>query len=211
MAFLCLALVATTAPGAAAVSVTLHWTAPGDDGAVGRAQAYALRYSSTPITPANFAGATLVSGLATPLPAGSPESFTVTGLAPNLGYYFAIETCDEAGHWSSLSNVVFIPAQIVDVEDAPLALAFSAPQPNPARHSARFTWVLPEAAPIDVTAFDLAGRPVKTLAGGWRASGQGEVTWDLRDTAGRRVAAGTYLVRARLGARVWTRRLMVVP
>jgi hypothetical protein len=209
-ALVCLALVALPARCAATVSVTLHWTAPGDDGMVGRATAYALRYSTAPITPANFASAKKIYGLPAPLPAGSLESFTITGLAAGTNFYFAIETCDDAGQWSQLSNVVFVPG-VVDVENAPTEPMFSMPWPNPARQSARWTYAMPEAGAIEVAAFDLAGHPVKTLATGSRPAGQGEMTWDLRDAAGRRVPAGVYLVRARLGANVWTRRLMVVP
>ena len=41
------------------------------------------------------------------------------------------------------------------------------------------------------------------------AAGQGEVTWDLHDDGGHAVAAGVYLVRARLGDRTWVSRLVV--
>jgi hypothetical protein len=36
------------------------------------------------------------------------------------------------------------------------------------------------------------------------------VEWDLSDGNGTRVAAGIYLLRVRLGERIWTRRVTVI-
>lgn len=85
-------------------SVTLSWTAPGDDGSTGTAQVYDIRYSTSPITSANWASATQVSNEPSPRPAGSSESFTVTGLIPSTSYYFAVKAADEVGNWSGVSN-----------------------------------------------------------------------------------------------------------
>jgi hypothetical protein len=60
-----------------------------------------------------------------------------------------------------------------------------------------------------VDAFDAAGRHLRTIASGWRDAGRGEVAWDLRDDSGRPVGAGVYLLRARIGGVVWTRRLVI--
>ena len=48
---------------------------------------------------------TQCSGEPTPKPAGSAETFTVTGLSPITTYYFALKTADEVPNWSVLSNV----------------------------------------------------------------------------------------------------------
>jgi hypothetical protein len=52
-------------------SVTLTWTAPGDNGENGTATAYDIRHSPSPITNTNFRFATQVSGEHPPQPAGS--------------------------------------------------------------------------------------------------------------------------------------------
>ena len=62
LAALLLSFVPTSHAATSAVSVTLRWTAPGDDGLAGRATRYDLRYSKTLITAANFASATVVNG-----------------------------------------------------------------------------------------------------------------------------------------------------
>jgi len=104
-----LAPAAVTDLAAAAVSsasVTLAWTAPGDDGTSGTAAAYDLRYTTAgPILEdAAFGSAAAVPGVPAPQAAGTPETFAVKGLLPATTYYFAIKAADEAGNVSELSN-----------------------------------------------------------------------------------------------------------
>ena len=94
--------------------VQLTWTAPGDDGGLGTAALYDLRWSSAPITSANFAAATAVAGLSVPLVAGTSQSTVVTGLTPGTQYYFALKSSDEAGNWSGLSNVLAVTTTSTD-------------------------------------------------------------------------------------------------
>jgi hypothetical protein len=192
------------------VSINLQWTAPGDDGTVGTATAYDLVYSTAPITQANFDLATHVGGLPQPAPAGSIEHFTVNGFDPTRTYYFALESVDNAGNWSRMSNVLTFSPQTLAVDTTSFTLSFSAPWPNPARALARCSFVLPRAAPVRVDVFDLMGRHVRTLASGARAAGRAELTWDLRDDEGRAVATGIYLVHAQLDDRTWKERIAVV-
>lgn len=79
----------STAPGAvtdpAAVDVTENsatpsWTAPGDDGSSGTAAQYEIRMSSSPITDANYAAATIVDSTLQPQPAGTQETTVIAGL-----------------------------------------------------------------------------------------------------------------------------------
>jgi hypothetical protein len=95
-----------TVTGFTASSVTLEWTAVGDDGTGGGpADFYDIRRSIVPITEANFASATLVGGEPIPGVPGAHESFTVTGLAPGTRYYFAMKVHDQTPYPSPLSNV----------------------------------------------------------------------------------------------------------
>jgi len=87
-------------------SVTLTWTAPGDDGNVGTAGSYDIRYATVAVTEGNWATCVQVTGEPSPQPADSAESFTVANLNPSSTYYFAIKAADEVGNWSELSNVV---------------------------------------------------------------------------------------------------------
>jgi subtilisin family serine protease len=93
------------AADATITSVTLYWEAPSDPGN-GSASAYDIRYSTSPITEANFSSATAVPNPPTPKVAGTPEIYTVTGLQGGTMYYFAIKSADFFGNYSLISNVV---------------------------------------------------------------------------------------------------------
>lgn len=94
---------ATTAPTLS--SLTLTWTAPGDDGTSGTATSYDVRYrTSGPVTLGNWSTSIQASGEPTPAVAGSSESMTISGLTASTTYYFAIRTSDEVPNESGLSN-----------------------------------------------------------------------------------------------------------
>jgi hypothetical protein len=84
--------------------IDLSWTAPGDDGAAGKALSYTMRRNSEPITEGNWGSSTNIAGVPTPAIAGTPQSMTVVGLDPGVTYYFALKARDEAGNESPVSN-----------------------------------------------------------------------------------------------------------
>ncbi len=207
-----LLVVAAPAPASttSATPFSIHWSAPGDDFRIGRATVYDLRYSSAPLTAANFSLATKLTGLPAPAVAGSPESLVVTGLPDSVAFYLALKSADEVGNWSTISNVVTRPARVAGVDPSPLEVSFSSPWPNPARESVHWRFTLTQAAPLQVDVFDAMGRLVRTVASGERAAGRGDLSWDLRDDRGSPVGAGLYFARARIGSKAWTSRLVVV-
>jgi len=199
----------STAPSRAG-SVALTWTTPGDDSLVGRAYRYDLRYSAAMITPQNFLQATAAPNLPLPTTPGTTQTYVLDGLQLGVTYYLAIKAEDQAGNWSPMSNVIArLPQESAGLPDVK-GPAFSAPWPNPARDQSRFDCTLPGAAQVRVEVFDVAGRIVRLLADGPQAAGKQELPFDLKDDRGLRLAAGVYLIRARLGSAVFTRRLVVV-
>jgi len=95
-----LAITATTENTA-----SLRWTAVGDDSLTGTATTTDIRYSTSPITAANWASATQVTGEPAPLISGSTQTYTVNGLTRQTTYYFAVRIADDAGNLSAVSNV----------------------------------------------------------------------------------------------------------
>ena len=91
---------------ATANSITLNWTAPGDNFDLGTAAEYDIRYSTSDITETNWADATQVEGEIEPNITETHESFEVTGLGNDTLYYFAIKTLDERNNTAPLSKVV---------------------------------------------------------------------------------------------------------
>jgi hypothetical protein len=94
-----------TVTGATGTSLTVRWSAPGDDGAAGTAASYDIRYSTSPITGGNWGSASTVSGEPAPAAAGTQQTFTLTGLQGSRTYYIALKATDDAGNVSGLSNV----------------------------------------------------------------------------------------------------------
>ncbi len=90
-------------------SVVLQWTAPGDDGTIGRATSYDLRYRTTAISATDtltwWNGATPVSGEPVPSTSGATDSMRVRGLTPLTTYFFIVRAADEVPNWSGYSNV----------------------------------------------------------------------------------------------------------
>ncbi|WP_164743490.1 discoidin domain-containing protein [Microbacterium sulfonylureivorans] len=86
-------------------TTTLNWTSAGDDGHVGTAASYEVRYSTSPITASNWSTASLATGAPTPVSGGSPQSMQITGLTSTANYYYAIKATDPAGNAASISNV----------------------------------------------------------------------------------------------------------
>jgi len=96
-----------------ATSVTLEWTAPGDNGFEGQAKSYDIRYSTQRIlTDGDFDAATPVPEPIFPNIGGEPDRLVLGAPEGGKTYYFAMKTSDEAGNVSDLSNEVsaFIPA-----------------------------------------------------------------------------------------------------
>lgn len=86
-------------------SLTLSWTAPVDNGPNGKASAYDLRYSLSPINTSNWSSANQVAGLPDPANPDISEAFTVSNLNHTTTYYFAIKSKDAANNISDLSNI----------------------------------------------------------------------------------------------------------
>ena len=99
------AITDVTVTGSTGTTISIRWTAPGDDGTTGTASSYDVRYSTSAITSGNWGSASQASGEPVPAAAGTQQNFTVTGLAPGRTYSIAIRTTDNAGNVSGLSNV----------------------------------------------------------------------------------------------------------
>lgn len=85
-------------------SMRLEWTASGDDGLEGRADAYDLRWSLEALDEQSWDQAERVD-TPPPLESGAVESFWLDGLPADRTIFVALRVLDEAGNESPLSNV----------------------------------------------------------------------------------------------------------
>lgn len=111
-----LAVIATTPS-----SFTLRWTATGDDGVIGTATSFDMRYSSSPITPANFNSASYVDGEPAPQPPGTLQTVVAQPFGAGTTWYFAMQVIDEVGNRSALSNIAVGTTSVIPADTMPPA------------------------------------------------------------------------------------------
>jgi hypothetical protein len=93
--------------GVGSGSITVGWTAVGDDSLTGLAHHYDLRYATFAIEDSSWYRATRVIGLPTPGPAGQHETFTLTNLHAD-SVYVGIRAYDDVNAYGPLSNILFV-------------------------------------------------------------------------------------------------------
>lgn len=128
-------------------------------------------------------------------------------VASDLGSGSVVEAAvDDIEYFDASSSVA--------VEDpAPSAgfmLAQNAPNPFGPMTTIRFS-VPREGERIRLSVYDLRGRLVRRLLDGPRPAGEQTATWDARDEAGRRAAAGVYLYALSAGSSARTRKMLLLP
>ena len=96
----------SAASSAVGSCVLLKWVATGDDGYVGTAYRYDIRFSPVPMNEDLWDTYPQVSYVPLPAPSGTQQMVPVGGLEPGRFYYFAMKAADEFFNWSPMSNVV---------------------------------------------------------------------------------------------------------
>ena len=136
---------------------------------------------------------------------GGRFSYTDRSITPRESYSYRLRVLERWG------GETLRGPWVVDVPDVPPTSTLLPPVPNPASRSVGVRYVVDQDCSwVDVAVYDCAGRKVRTLRQGAADAGLYSEVWDGRDTAGRVVAAGVYFVRARLGRRVFHRKLVLV-
>jgi len=188
-------------------SVTLRWTATGDDGASGRPARYRVRAAFAPLDSATFAFAPIVADVAAGGDAGASESAVLAGLSLGARCWIALVADDASGLASPLSNVV-------SVVPGPLAVSPGlavAPRTRPSGVPVELWWQAvqpPGAGPREVRLFDVAGRLVRALPLG--AGAEGVARWDGRDRDGHAVRSGLYFAVLAVGGERASTRVVLV-
>lgn len=117
------------------------------------------------------------------------------------------------GFWSSGAGAA------VSVEDdslppeappPPSVLRVYPAAPNPAFRGTQLRLDVPEPSAARVDVYDLNGALVRNLVKRDLPAGRTMLSWNARDDAGNRVAAGLYFVRIRIGSHHSTQKVVVV-
>ena len=102
-------------------------------------------------------------------------------------------------------------ATLIAVETAttPTDFALGANYPNPFNPATIIPFAVPaEAGDVDLTIYNVLGKPVREVWSGPLAAGEYRLVWDGRDGQGQPVAAGVYLYQLQVGDQTRTRKMV---
>lgn len=197
-------------------SITVTWTAPGDNGTEGVASEYDIRYSTIPIGTANWDNIQQAAGEPAPKPCGSIETFTINDLVPDTWYFIAIITADEANNWSGLSNIIAVKTLSLsldvdeDQNDIPNDFHLAQNYPNPFNPSTKIDFSIPVTAHVTISIYNTLGQETATIVDELKSPGNYSIVWNGVDAHGRTVSSGIYMYRIKAGEFVATRKMALV-
>lgn len=130
------------APGPIPGMAILYWTAPGDDGSLGEAARYQIRYTSAAGHDWNDFDGAAVSASTREVdgPAGIPEAEEVHWLFGGATYYFALKAEDEVPNTGPLSNIATYCIVLDPVPPLPPSALAVADTPGDAGGSLTLSW-----------------------------------------------------------------------
>jgi len=130
--------------------------------------------------------------------------------SPGAPFYYKLTGIDIHGNEGPAATL--LPAGTVGAGDPslPKVLALARPRPDPASHAATLAFSLPEPGRVQLEAFDVQGRRVRTFVAADLPAGVYQRTWDLRDDAGRQLRGGVYFIRMQAMGKELRARLAVI-
>jgi hypothetical protein len=85
------------------------------------------------------------------------------------------------------------------VQTRPEAFSLANNFPNPFNPATTIQYVLPTAADVELTVYNVVGQPVRTLVAEYQSAGRYAVEWDATDDSGHSLSSGMYLYRLQAG------------
>jgi hypothetical protein len=188
-------------------TLTLSWTASGDDGDVGRPAYYRLRYAEAPLDSAAFAVATQGEDVAASASGGQRESHVLRGLPRGKRLWIGMRAVDTAGNFSALSNIVAPFVGRLASKSGVALLPSRQPSPAPVD----IEWQGDPAfvnGQQNIDIFDVGGRLVQTI---WLPHvASGIAIWDGLNLNGVAMRSGVYFGRLTSGPHHATTRLVML-
>jgi photosystem II stability/assembly factor-like uncharacterized protein len=134
----------------------------------------------------------------------NPHYHACTDVADNIDYDFmtgvVMAAAGSAAQLAGLIRTDPLPASVVLHQNFP----------NPLFNHTRIRFELPSRLQVDLTLFDLTGRPVVVMIRDSLDEGRHEYAWDGRGTSGEAVESGVYFLRLRAGSTDRVRKVVIV-
>ncbi len=204
--------------GATASSVTLGWTAPGDDGSIGRASSYEVRRNSAPLSSQNWNASTAYGSAVVPSAAGTDEALTWGSLPSGVWMYFGLRAIDESGNAGAIRSSMCIklgnPVTLCENGERALpwaeeivGLDMQIRNPMKVSHGLHLLVKSPLPGLARLELLDVGGRRVLDEALEFGVSGWQDVIF----AGARDLRPGVYLLRLSRGQERVVRRAVILP
>lgn len=132
------------------------------------------------------------------------------GQDPNvlLGHrdYFGTTSCPGDNVWPYLSGMRTDIADMLEIE---LEFVFNA-YPNPFALLQTMSFELNKTSVVTIDIYDILGRRVNTIANGEYGKGINYLSWDGKNTNGKRAANGVYLIHSVIGSKVESKKVILL-
>lgn len=116
-----------------------------------------------------------------------------------------------AESFNDLTDLLDAQATSIDIEEMSIPQEFSLGNyPNPFNPSTKINFDLPKASEISIEIFNVVGEKVTSLAQARYDAGSHSVSWNATDGLGKKVPAGTYIVRMKAGDTVKNHRMLLI-
>jgi DNA-binding beta-propeller fold protein YncE len=141
---------------------------------------------------------------ASDLPVESEAAWLDRAVVPGNTYLYRVGGVDLRG------EITWLPAVRIERARGREEIAFVRVSPNPFREQTTIRLHAPPAVRAGVEIFDVGGRRIRSHDLGATGSSVVEWVWDGREASGLEVAPGAYHVRATIGSKVLTQRVLRV-
>ena len=134
----------------------------------------------------------------------NPHYHACTDVADNIDFDFMTDiVMAAAGSTAQLAG-------LIRTDPLPSSVVLHQNFPNPLFNHTRIRFELPSRLQVDLTLFDLTGRPVVVMIRDSLDQGRHEYAWDGRGASGEAVESGVYFLRLRAGSTDHVRKVVIV-
>ena len=133
----------------------------------------------------------------------------------NAKYYWRVVSKNADGEQSNYSEVEsFSTGELTDIASEqqviPLNFILEQNYPNPFNPMTTISFSIPKDNFVTIKIYDMLGREVITLVNDYRSAGAHTLSWYGEDSAGQKLASGTYIYRITTAGFVTAKKMVLL-